>query len=209
MCFLDLKDQICPSTGEDRKYVRIKTYNGRYLWAYPTNQGDKRWVRTRCCGKTESNGLEDSVHPGTRTTFKVHCSPDKSTVRFEVFKYDINTPSGYFLYAAKRYGMVFSEYKPSENDESTQFILKRWRGSLFGIKSAANKTWWTFGDDDNGFVDTKSRSVERYPDIPPFYDIYSLELGRKHILKHKLYSSLTLAIHSWSKSTPGLFALLH
>lgn len=70
--------QICPSDNPFRRaYVRIKTFNGKYWHATPSqdcwNGEDSLCVKTRCCGAKPSVNQKDIKEPGRRTTFKVHC----------------------------------------------------------------------------------------------------------------------------------------
>jgi hypothetical protein len=102
-------------------------------------------------------------------------------VRFEVLtnkRTGVVRPSGYYLYADERYGRMYSKQNPSSSDQEANFILKRWRGPVIAIKSARNRYWWTFLDDGHGSILIKSTKVERYPNFPPLYDAFTLELGK-------------------------------
>ncbi|XP_031571908.1 uncharacterized protein LOC116306019 [Actinia tenebrosa] len=177
----DLRTQICPKDNNDRKYVRIRTYNNKYLWAYGTENGDNSYVRTRCCGGKDAVGRTDVMIPGLRTTFRVHCGKigNQDTVRFEVLtdkRTGVIRPSGYYFYADTRWKKLFSKQNPSSSDSDANFILTRWRGPVIAIKSARNRYWWTFAEDGHGSILIKSHTVQRYPRFPPLYDAFTLEM---------------------------------
>jgi len=181
----DLRTQICPKDNNDRKYVRIQTYNNKYIWAYATENGNKSYIRTRCCGGKDAVGRADVLIPGIHTTFRVHCGniDVQHTVRFEVLtdrRTDVARSSGYYFYADTRWNRMFSKRSPSSSDRDANFILTRWRGSVVAIKSARNRYWWAFSEDGHGSILIRSRSstVERYPRFPPLYDAFTLEMGR-------------------------------
>ena len=159
-CITEFFDQICPKPDtKDRKYVRIKTYNGKYVYANPTHKGDLSYLRTRCCEVKDVLGRKDVKVPSRHTTFLVHCEriDKQNTVKFEILKGKNNEPSGYYIYADRayqQYGMY--AYKPEwDTKHRVNFIIKRWRGPVVAIRTyGAGSNWWSFGETSNtdGYV---------------------------------------------------------
>ena len=107
-----MKSQICPSDNPfKRSYVRIKTFDGKYWHAIPSDSlsgscytDHSLCVKTRCCGSKPSVGQRDITEPGRRTIFKVHCERNMwykgkggHVVMFELLNYDVRTFTAYTL----------------------------------------------------------------------------------------------------------------
>ena len=182
--------QICPKpNSNDRKYVRIKTYNGKYVYAYATHKTDNSYLRTRCCGGKDAVGRKDVKVPSRRTTFRVHCKRigNQDTVLFEILNSRNNYPSGYYFYADPaylRYGIY--AYKLQWDDKNRcNFIIKRWRGPVVGIRTyGANSNWLSFGETSNsdGYVRAYRNRVHNTNSFPGMAETYTLEAGMCKII---------------------------
>lgn len=185
-----LKDQICPTLAEDGsenndyKYVRIRTYNGKYLWAEPRTSTDAKYVRTRCCGVKDVVGREDIRIPTLRSTFKVHCNlqllgEHRPVVQFEVLKYDNAQPSGHFLYANPTSSKpLYVVRNPDFASAGVSFVLDRWKaGTQIGIQTLGREAWWSFYDDGDGDINVRSASKSQFP-IPNVSERFSIEIRK-------------------------------
>ncbi|XP_078354049.1 uncharacterized protein LOC144638704 [Oculina patagonica] len=158
-------DQICPKpNSNDRKYVRIKTFNNKYVWAYATHKTDNSYLRTRCCGAKDAVGRKDITVPGQHTTFLIHCkrANNQNVFRFEILS-KRNSPSGYYFYADPTYykwGLY--AYKPQWDDGyKFNFIIERWRGPVVAIRMqgkagsrylSESSNWLKFSETGDGYV---------------------------------------------------------
>lgn len=121
-------EQICPKpNSRDRKYVRIKTFNDKYVWAYPTHKGDTSYLRTRCCGVKDAVGRKDITLPGTKTIFIVHClrANNENVFRTEILSSSKN-PSCYYFDADpvySQYGVYANKLRESVPKTGTDSIL--------------------------------------------------------------------------------------
>ncbi|KAL9950612.1 hypothetical protein ACROYT_G043135 [Oculina patagonica] len=189
---LDDKEQICPkANSNDRKYVRIKTFNNKYVWANPKHKGGGSYLRTRCCGGKDAVGRDDVTVPGRRTTFMVHClkANNQNVFRFEILNWWNNNPSGYFFYANPsyyQYGLY--AYKPTSAKAKYayrfNFIIKRWRGPILAIRTQGKagaradsdkSNWLKFRDDGDGYVSGYQNLYRSPPGFPSLTDAFTLE----------------------------------
>ena len=189
-------DQICPKPNtNDKKYVRIKTYNGKYVYAYATHKTDNSYLRTRCCGGKDAVGRKDVKVPSRRTTFLVHCKRigNQNTVMFEILNNRNNYPSGYYFYADPaylRYGIY--AYKPQWDDKPLfNFIINRWRGPVVGIRTyGARSNWLSFGETRNsdGYVRAYRNPAPNNPNsLPSMAETYTLEAGMCKMISNVQY----------------------
>ena len=183
-------DQICPKpNSNDRKYVRIKTFNNKYVWAYATHKTDNSYLRTRCCGGKDAVGRKDITVPGRHTTFLVHCkrSNNQNVFRFEILS-NRNTPSGYFFYADPvYYKWGLYAYKPKWDDGyKFNFIIKRWRGPVVAIRMQGkagartyqeSSNWLKFSETSHGYVSGYKNLYQNPPGFPSMVDTFTLEAG--------------------------------
>ena len=184
-CIAEFVDQICPKPNtNDRKYVRIKTYNGKYVYAYAYHKYDTSYVRTRCCGGKDAVGRKDVKVPSRRTTFRVHCKRigNTNTVMFEILNNKNNNPSGYYIYANPAYlRYALRVYKPEWDKRPTfNFVIKRWRGPVVAIRTyGAGSNWWSFGETSNtdGYVRAYKNPVYSTNSFPNIDKTFTLEAG--------------------------------
>jgi hypothetical protein len=187
-----LKAQVCPKDSRDSKFVRLKTYNGKYVFAEPKDTTDASYARTRCCGVKDVVGREDVKVPGRRTTFHVRCNTigEELTARFEVLKYQSNEPSGYYLYANPRYSSMYVVNSPNAADRKANFVLQRWQaGPQIGIKSLSRDTWLTFYEDGSGSINVKNKQVSNNP-FPYVGDRFTIEIGKCPNIRSSSHSVL-------------------
>ena len=184
-------EQICPKpNSRDRKYVRIKTFNDKYVWAYPTHKGDTSYLRTRCCGVKDAVGRKDITLPGTKTTFIVHClrANNENVFRFEILSSSKN-PSGYYFDADpvySQYGVYANKLtRVSAKDRYRfNFIVSRKRGPVIGIRTqgkageryeSMRSNWLKFHDGGRGSVTGYKNLYTR--NFPSMEDTFTLEAG--------------------------------
>ncbi|KAL9950617.1 hypothetical protein ACROYT_G043140 [Oculina patagonica] len=184
-------DQICPKPNSDeRKYIRIKTFNDKYVWAEPKYWGEGSYLRTRCCGAKDATGRTDVTEPGRRTTFLIHCkrANNQNVFSFEILAKDKNTPSGYFFYAdPNHYKIGLYARKLSSKAKHAHkfnFIIDRWRGPVVAIrtqgkagttKEQEKSMWLKFSDTGHGYVSGHNNLYRDPPGFPNFSDMFSLE----------------------------------
>lgn len=145
---------MCPKSGGlDKKYVRIRTYNGKYLMAYAKSRSS---VKTRCCGSKDVVGLKDVRTPGRLTTYIIHCTSagnGKMAYSFEQLN-SKNQPSKLHITAIGRNGELQAYPKPRSGFSSVTgnkmvFYVERWRGPVVAMKSFYYDKWVTFSDERN------------------------------------------------------------
>ncbi|XP_078354467.1 uncharacterized protein LOC144639083 [Oculina patagonica] len=189
--FTEFLDQICPKPNSDeRKYIRIKTFNDKYVWAEPKYWGEGSYLRTRCCGAKDATGRTDVTEPGRRTTFLIHCkrANNQNVFSFEILAKDKNTPSGYFFYAdPNHYKIGLYARKLSSKAKHAHkfnFIIDRWRGPVVAIrtqgkagttKEQEKSMWLKFSDTGHGYVSGHNNLYRDPPGFPNFSDMFSLE----------------------------------
>ncbi|KAJ7386524.1 hypothetical protein OS493_008660 [Desmophyllum pertusum] len=200
-------DQICPKpNSNDRKYVRIKTFDNKYVWANPTHKTDNSYLRTRCCGGKDAVGRKDVTVPGRRTTFIVHCQQanNQNVFRFEILGKNNYAPSGYFFYANPtyyQYGLY--AYKPKWDDGyKFNFIIQRWRGPVVGIRmqgkaggskhASERSNWLKFSEDGDGYVSGYNNPYRR-GSFPSMADAFTLEAVPSGCVDGAAERSLVLA----------------
>jgi len=182
IAFTALKDQICPTAddGRDYKYVRIKTYNGKYFYAEPRDDGD---VKTRCCGVKDVVGRADVTVPTVRSTFKVHCNQvvgeHRPVVLFEVLEDYSNEPSGKYLYArSESTKPLMVVNNPNFNWAGVNFVLERWKaGTQAGIMTLGRRTWLGFYEDGDGEINVHRYPVSQHP-VPDLQQRYLIEISK-------------------------------
>lgn len=161
--------------------MRIKTFNNKYVFAYPTHKTDNSYLRTRCCGSKDAVGRKDVTVPGKRTTFLIHCkrSGDQNTVMFEILNSKNNNPSGYYFYADPRYQRQgIYAYKPSWGQANLfNFIIKRWMGPVIALRTAVSRSnWLSFSETGHGYVSFRNR-FSNQNSFPSMADTFTLEEG--------------------------------
>ena len=189
--------------------MRIKTFNNKYVYAYPTHSTDNSFLRTRCCGGKDAVGRKDVTVPGKRTTFLIHCQRvhNQNTVKFEILNSRNNNPSGYYFFADGGYrNQGIYAYKPSWHEGTLfNFIIKRWRGPVVAIRTfGASSNWLTFSDTGHGYVSFRNPFSDQN-EFPSMADTYTLEAGIcAHILLPLLLPSLYPAAFGTMKKLRAL-----
>ncbi|KAK2563042.1 hypothetical protein P5673_014052 [Acropora cervicornis] len=181
-------DQICPKAGtNERKYVRLRTFNDKYIFAYATDSGDNSYLRTRCCGAKDAVGRSDVKVPGRRTTFLIHCQRigNENTFKFEILNEKNNNPSGYYFYADLKwaqYGIWAKEYTDDPDPNYFEFVLHRWCGPVIAIRTYRPgpdpSNWVTFGErrnSDGRVTAFRNLVSDKKNSLPNFADTYTLE----------------------------------
>ena len=99
---------------------------------------------------------------------------------FEILNNKDNNASGYYFYANPlylKYGIY--AYKPEWDTKPLfNFIIKRWRGPVVGIRTyGARSNWLSFWETNDGYVRAYGHPVLDANSLPSMAETYTLEAG--------------------------------